>query len=133
MKSHRVVSSFSESPTCLDLPHRPHLVDTLRQLVPDVLHKAEEKNENNREIFREVKIKPGKLDVGRVNGSGNVGDVIFNGKRSRQSALGEVAEVEAGVDGKDLGGERFGVFQITNFKLQGAYKPGLGEGCRRWD
>ena len=59
-------------------------------------------------------IKPGKLDVGRVHGSGNVGDVIFDGKRSRQSALGEVAEVEAGVDGKDLGGERFEVLQITN-------------------
>ena len=53
MKSHRVVASFSKSPTGLDLPHRPHLVDTLSQLVPDVLHKAEEKNEN-REIFREV-------------------------------------------------------------------------------
>ena len=56
-------------------------------------------------------IKPGKLDVGRVHGSGNVGDVIFDGKRSRQSALGQVAEVEAGVDGKDLGGEH--VLQIT--------------------
>ena len=63
-------------------------------------------------------IKPGKLDVGRVNGSRNVGDVIFNGKWSRQSALGEVAEVEAGVDGKDLGGERFEVLQMTNYKLQ---------------
>ena len=59
-------------------------------------------------------IKPGKLDVGRVNGSGNVGDVIFNRKRSRQSALGQVAEVEAGVDGKDLGGEHID----DNYKLQ---------------
>ena len=88
-------------------------MDALRQLVPDVLHEAEEKNES-REIFREVEIKPGKLDVGRVHGSRNVGDVIFDGKWSRQSALGEVAEVEAGVDGKDLGGERFEVLQITN-------------------
>ena len=78
-------------------------------------------------------LKPGKLDVGRVHGSRNVGDVILNGKRSRKSALGEVAEVEAGVDGKDLGGEHFDVLQITNDKLQGAYKPGLGEGCRRLD
>ena len=53
VKSHRVVATFSKSPTGLDLPHRPHLVDALSQLVPDVLHKAEEKNEN-REIFREV-------------------------------------------------------------------------------
>ena len=113
MKSHRVVATLSKSPAGLDLPHRPHLVDALRQLVPDVLHKAEEENEN-REIFREEWIKPGELDVGRVHGSRNVGDVIFNGKRSRQSALGEVAEVEAGVDGKDLGGENFDVLQITN-------------------
>ena len=53
VKPHRVVATFSKSPTGLDLPHRPHLVDALSQLVPDVLHKAEEKSEN-REIFREV-------------------------------------------------------------------------------
>ena len=42
VKSHCVIAPLPKSPTRLDLPHRPHLVDALRQLVPDVLHKAGE-------------------------------------------------------------------------------------------
>ena len=44
VKAHCVVATFPKSPSGLNLAHRPHLVDALRQLVPDVLHKAVEKS-----------------------------------------------------------------------------------------
>ena len=49
---------------------------------------------------------PGKLDVGCINRSWYIGNVILNRKRPGQGALGKVSEVEAGVDGEDLGGEQ---------------------------
>ena len=51
-------------------------------------------------------ILPWKLNGGCIHGSWHIGHVILHGQRSRQHALGQVAEVEAGVDGQDLGGQQ---------------------------
>ena len=42
---------------------------------------------------------------GGVNWLGNKGNIVLHRKRPSQDSLGQLPEVEAGVDGEDLGGE----------------------------
>ena len=49
---------------------------------------------------------PGQLDGSRVHRRRHIGNIILYGQRPGQAALRQVAEVEAGVDGQDLGGQQ---------------------------